>query len=261
MAKPILFIHGAFSTGAVWDKMKPLFKAKGYAAITPTLFPEYRTRTGPNLDLSALTLHDYVEATVKTVRQIQKEYGEEPVIIGHSMGSLVAQKLAERNIGAAAVFITPSAPIDCAIQNPKTLFKLLNIVIANNAHKSYKPWDFGASWGIFNRLAKDEHKKCIDDFVFESGQVLHNLAYPDKDSHRIAIIDETRIGIKTLTIGALHDRTCIIESVRKTGQKYARVGGDYKEYSDAGHVITIEPTHIQLAEDIMAWIDAKQLSP
>lgn len=254
MARPVLFIHGAFSTGEVWNDFIPYFKENGFEPICPSLFLEYRTKANPSSDLSILGLNDYLDVCIKNVRQIQREYGEEPIIIGHSMGGLLAQKLAEKNIGKAAIFITSAAPADCIIQNPKTLFSFLNIVLANNPHKAYKPWNFGTIWGILNKVPKEMHAKFIDDMVFESGQALHNIAYPAKDAHKIGVIDETQIGIPTLTIGASFDRTCIVESVRKIAAKYARVGGEYKEYQ-AGHMIIIEPTKEKLATDIIKWIE------
>ena len=259
MAKPILFIHGAFSTADVWLGFTPFFEAKGFMPICINLFPEYRVKTNPSAELSILCLNDYVEACIAKVNEIHKKYGEEPIIIGHSMGGLLAQKLAQLNIGAAAVFLTPAAPADCAVINYKTGITMLNILIQNNPKKSYKPWEFGNKWGILNCVPKEAHQNMLDAMVFESGQVLNDIAFPKKDKHRTAIIDETQIGIPTLTIGAGLDRTCTIESVRKIGQKYARVGGDYKEYANSGHMIQTEPNKEKLAEDIMNWLEKRVL--
>lgn len=255
MKKPILFIHGAFSTADVWLGFKTFFEAKGHSTVCIDLFPEYRVKANPSAELSILCLNDYVEACITKVHEIQKQFGEEPVLIGHSMGGLLAQKLAEKNIGAAAVFLTPAAPADCVITNPKTALTLLNILIQNNPKKSYKPWEFGTKWGILNCVPTEGHQAMIDALVFESGQALYDIAFAHKDRHRVGIIDETQIGIPTLTIGATLDRICTIESVRKVGQKYARVGGDYREYADSGHMIQVEPNKASLAEDIMNWID------
>lgn len=255
MPRPILFIHGAFSTKDVWAGFIKYFESKDFAPICIDLFPEYRVKANPSADLSILCLKDYFEACVKRVREIQKQYGEEPVIIGHSMGGLLAQKLAEANIGAAAVFLTPAAPADCAIINYKTGFTMLNILLQNNPQKAYKPWIFGTKWGILNCVPKEGHAAMIDSMVFESGQVLNDIAFAQKDPHRTAIIDESQIGIPMLTIGSVLDRTCTIESVRKIGQKYARVGGDYKEYPQNGHMIQLEPNSEKIANDIIAWIE------
>ncbi len=257
MARPILFIHGAFSTSDIWAGFTPFFEKRNFSPICINLFPEYRVKDNPSAELSILCLNDYLEACIQKIHEIHKEFGEEPIIIGHSMGGLLAQKLAEKSIGAAAVFLTPAAPADCAIINYKTGFTMLNILLQNNPKIAYKPWIIGTKWGILNCVPKEAHEAMIDALVYESGQVLNDIAFAKKDIHRTAIIDETQIGIPTLTIGAVLDRTCTIESVRKIGQKYSRIGGDYKEYPDNGHMIQLEINKEQIANDVIDWIEER----
>ncbi|KAF0097577.1 MAG: hypothetical protein FD128_2445 [Hyphomonadaceae bacterium] len=107
----ILLIHGAFAVGSVWKKVKPIFETAGYEATAPTLFPELRTFADPKPELASLGLSDFVEFFRNIALEMTKKYGEKPVIIGHSMGGLIAQKLAEENLGSAAIFITPAAPL------------------------------------------------------------------------------------------------------------------------------------------------------
>jgi hypothetical protein len=62
-----------------------------------------------------------------------------------------------------------------------------------------------------------------------------------------------------LTIGAVQDRATVIQAVRKVAQKYARIGGDYREYDRAAHWIIDEPKTSEVATDICEWLESKGL--
>lgn len=257
MAKPMLLIHGAFAVGSVWKKVKPIFEAGGYVVEAPTLFPDLRTFCDPKPELAALGISDFVEYFRKIVLEMTAKYGEKPIIIGHSMGGLIAQKLAEENLGSAAIFITPAAPMGCQVDSLKTAFTFLNILLANDPKKSYRMSNWGTKWGVLNQVPPADHQEMLDEMVFESGQALENLAHPQNDPNGTGTIDETKIKIPTLTIGAALDRTTVIQSTRKTALKYAAVGGDYKEYPNRGHMIFNEPGREAFAQDLLNWIASK----
>ncbi|MBO6697094.1 MAG: alpha/beta fold hydrolase, partial [Henriciella sp.] len=93
MSKTLLMIHGVGCGGEVWDRMKRDFAMAGWTCETPTLFPELRTNENPPEALADLTLSDYVEAAAKKAETIAQHDGEKPVVIGHSMGGMIAQRL------------------------------------------------------------------------------------------------------------------------------------------------------------------------
>jgi alpha-beta hydrolase superfamily lysophospholipase len=259
MEKPVLLIHGIGCSGADWERVGSLLQVRGWTPYAPTLFPEFRVKDNPTGQLSQLSLHDYVEAMKAEARQIERSTGEEPVLIGHSMGGLIVQKLAEQGIGKASVLITPAAPADCLVQDPRLLFTFLNVVLKGDPKQSYKVWKTGFSWGVLNRVAKERHDAIYQGALYDSGRVYQDLGKPATDPHRVAVIDETQIAMPLLTIGAVEDRATVIASVRKVAQKYARVGGDYREYAQAAHWIIDEPRTPDMVSDICDWLARKGL--
>jgi alpha-beta hydrolase superfamily lysophospholipase len=257
MTKSILLIHGAFAVGSVWNSVIPAFESAGFVTNAPTLFPELRCKDNPKPELAALALSDYVSYFSDACVQMTKEHGEKPVIIGHSMGGLIAQKLAEKNLGSAAIFITPAAPLGCQVDSLKTAVTFLNILLANDPKKSYRMSDWGTKWGVLNRVPVSQHRAMIDEMVYESGLVLQNLAHRVEDPNQAGTVDQTKIQIPTLTIGAALDRTTVIQSIRKIALKYATVGGDYKEYPENGHMIFNEPGADKFVTDILGWLASK----
>jgi alpha-beta hydrolase superfamily lysophospholipase len=259
MEKPVLLIHGVGCGGDAWDVVASLMTARGYTTYAPTLFPEFRVKDNPTGQLATLSLNDYVEACKAKAREIETATGEEPVLMGHSMGGLIVQKLAEQGIGKAAILVTPAPPVDCAVQDLRILWTFANIVVKADPKQSYKVWRTGFKWGVLNCVAPERHDEIYASARYDSGLVYENLAKPHLDPHKVAVIDEQRIDCPILTIGALQDRATVIASVRKIAQKYARIKGDYREYDRAAHWIIDEPRTPDMVTEICDWLASKGL--
>jgi pimeloyl-ACP methyl ester carboxylesterase len=95
---PILFLHGAFAGPEVWTRfVAPWFTARGHRVAAPRL-------PGP-VD-GEPRLRDYV----RRARAAAAEFGEPPVVVGHSLGGLVAQHLAAEGRVAGAVLVASPGP-------------------------------------------------------------------------------------------------------------------------------------------------------
>lgn len=94
---PILFLHGAFGGADVWRRfVAPWFAQRGHRVAAPAL---------PGTDAPAeARLRDYVRAA----RAAADALGGAPVVVGHSLGGLVAQHLAaERRLAGLALVASP----------------------------------------------------------------------------------------------------------------------------------------------------------
>ena len=101
---PVLFVHGAWHSAACWTRtFLPYFAARGHPAYalslrghggTPAAKPLRRTR-----------LRDYVEDVAEAAGRI----GGSVVVVGHSMGGMIAQHYLARH-GAAAGVLLASVP-------------------------------------------------------------------------------------------------------------------------------------------------------
>jgi alpha-beta hydrolase superfamily lysophospholipase len=255
----IIMVHGVGGTADAWSRLAPAFRDLGWKVETPTLRPDKRTAANPPADLHTLRLKDYVDDIEALARKVEATDGVAPVLFGHSMGGLIVQKTAERGAGRAAVLLTPASPADVhSAPSLAQVFTFANVLFSGKiGTRGHKIWKTGFSWGVLNRVPAAKHEGIFAGTVYDSGGVYTDLAYPDRDPSRTAFIDETKITIPVLTIGGGKDRATPIEGVRKVGQKYGRIGGDYREYADNAHWIVDEPGTDQVIADISVWLAAK----
>lgn len=252
MTKTILMIHGVGCGGEVWDRMRGAFEQNGWHVEAPTLYPDKRTIESPPDDLKQLTLADYIDRMSEAAQSLARETGEKPVVMGHSMGGLIAQHLAARGDAKAAIFLTPAQTPDCQVQDLRlmiTFWSILKKGQKNVPENSYKVGRFGFRWGVLNKVPKDRHDALYKLARHDSGRVYADLGTPGP-------IDESEVTIPTLTIGAAKDRATPIKAVRKVGDKYAKAGvkGDYLEYGDNAHWILDEPGTDAVIADILDWL-------
>jgi pimeloyl-ACP methyl ester carboxylesterase len=250
-----MMVHGMCCTGDVWANFRAFFEARGARVFTPTLRPDLRQtiRQAPNRGLGELGFTDYVRQLEDEVRHITQETGRRPVVIGHSMGGLLAQVLAERAAVDAAVFISPSAPAGVRDLTANLFWS----GVALSHRLGLAPWAIKSSRAlvdrtVFNCIPAAERTAAYDAFVYESGRAFKDLGHWP--------VDEKRVRVPVLTIAASRDRLVPAKLVRLTAKKYAAAGGDFIEYREHGHWLYAEPGWQKPAADIHAWFD-KVLAP
>jgi non-heme chloroperoxidase len=102
---PLLFVHGGYCDAWCWRPFfMPWFAARGHDAYAVSLRGHggsdgHETLFGASVD-------DYAADVLRAVRDI----GGEPVLIGHSMGAAVIERILERHPMRAAALLAPVPP-------------------------------------------------------------------------------------------------------------------------------------------------------
>lgn len=259
MSKTILMIHGFGAAGESWAPVAARFKAAGYGVETPTIHATLRTVGPPPAGLIGKTLANYVTEMSDLAQSIAKRDGEKPLVFGHSMGGLIAQKLAEAGLVSGIVLFAPASPAD-ARSAPKLapMFTFLNIAMTSSPEtKAVKIWKMGFNWGVLNRTPPERHEAIFATTVHDSGRALSDLAYPDRDPNKTVSIDSAKITAPVLILAGARDRTTPIGDLRLVGKKYG--GATFKEYPDNAHWLIDEPGSDKILADVDAWLDARGL--
>jgi len=100
-----VLIHGAFHGGWCFDPVAEILRAKGHKVVAPDL----PGMGGDAQALRAVTLDGWAEFTARICRDLKRELGGEPLVLGgHSRGGLVVSATGEKDPSAvdALVYIT-----------------------------------------------------------------------------------------------------------------------------------------------------------
>ncbi len=104
MAKDIVMIHGANEGGWCFDTFKTVFEGLGWTCHTPDLIGHGTKGADAAKTLVGVGMADYraeLEAFLKTLPP-------KPVLLGHSMGGVLAQQLAAEGLASALILIAPA---------------------------------------------------------------------------------------------------------------------------------------------------------
>lgn len=257
MADTILLIHGYGCAGDVWDPIAARLRAEGYRVVSPTIRSAVRTIDGPRVGLAGLTLADYVAEMGALAQALAKEDGRKPIVFGHSMGGLIAQKVAEAGHADRLVLFAPASPAD-ARGKPKLspVFTFLNMALRFKPEtRAGKMWKTGFKFGVMNAVPAARHDALYATMVHDSGQVLADLAWPHKDPNRAAHVDAAKVTVPVLVLAGALDRTTPLEDVRRVGRKYP--AADLKIYPNNAHYLIDEPNTMSILDDVIAWLTGK----
>jgi len=259
MTKTILMIHGFGAAGDSWKPVAASFAAAGYAVETPTIQASLRTVGPPPAGLAGKTLADYVAEMSDLAKTIARRDGAKPIVFGHSMGGLIAQKLAEAGLASGIVLFAPASPADArGVPKLAPMFTFLNIAMtARPETKAVKIWKTGFKWGVLNQTPADRHDAIFATTVHDSGRALSDLAYADRDPNKTVHVDASKLTLPILILAGTRDRTTPVEDLRLVAKKYP--GATFREYPDNAHWLVDEPGSAEILAEVKTWLDAEGL--
>ncbi len=251
MAETILMIHGMWGTGSYWENFKGFFEGKGYRCVVPTLrFHDMDPKGAPDPRLGTTSLLDYVEDLEKLIRELHVT----PIVIGFSMGGLLAQILGSRGLTKALVLLSPAPPHG---------IHALTLSVAINFRSVLMRWGFwkkpfrlpfaATSNGMLNMVPPESRRSIYDQFVYESGRAASEIGFWFFDSKGAAKVDESKVTCPVLIITGEQDREHPLPVTWKIVKRYEKVA-TYKELSGHGHWLVGEPGWQEIAESIEDWL-------
>lgn len=251
----ILCIHGMWSQAWVWQQWQSVFEAAGFKVITPNLrHHNLAASEKPPEALGSTSLRDYVD----DLSQLISKLSEPPIVVGHSMGGLLAQMLAERGLAKAIILVNSAAPAPTFALRLKTIVGAFRpFLIWGFWRKPLRLMRWESSWLIFNRMSRNERSSLHNQLVAESGRAASELVYAVFDKHKAAHVDVSKIQCPVLAFSGKQDRIVPIGVSRKLAKRY-QSAMDYRELPEHGHWLLGESGWQSVATQAADW--AKQRS-
>jgi pimeloyl-ACP methyl ester carboxylesterase len=231
----VLFVHGMWADGACWARYRRVFSQAGYDTHALTL-RGHETPQDPAW-LRNVGIMDYVEQTASFVAGLPAK----PILVGHSMGALVAQKLAESGLAKAIVLLASVAPggVPCLTPSALTCISGNLLDIARARPFIMPPWH--ARFGLTNTLSRREQDVVQHSLIYESGLAMRQVVMGE------IRVDETRVRCPVLVgVGGV-DRATPPRVARGIARKY---GADYHEYTGKCHFVAGDR---EILLDVLAW--------
>jgi pimeloyl-ACP methyl ester carboxylesterase len=256
-----VFVHGLWLHSTSWEPWEKLFADAGYEPVAPgwpgTSAAVEATRRDP-AKVAGYGIEDVVEHYAQIIRALRGH----PVVVGHSFGGLIAQRLLGQGLASAAVAIDP-APIKGVLNLPISALRVAGIVLRSPANRT-KAVSLTAEqfrYGFGNALPE---KECADLYerwtVPSPGKPLFEAALANFTLRSPASVNvgSTTRGPLLITAGG-KDNTVpkvISTATRKLYHKSPAIT-DFIEFPDRGHSLVIDSGWREVAEYALDWLSKR----
>jgi len=260
---PVVFVHGLWIHSSSWDAWIDLFTEHGYSATAPGWPGEdvtpASTRSRGEL-IAGTGIADVTAAYEQHVRTLPCA----PVVVGHSFGGLIAQKLLASGHARAAVAVDPAA-VKGVTKLPLAQLRTALPVLARPSNRrravSTTPGQF--RWSFGNRLSRRESDELHARFAIPGpGRVLFEGAAANRTPNSPAAVDVAlRERGPLLLVAGGEDHTVPASVVEAAHALYAGSGAvtDLVRFPDRGHSLVFDARWREVAETTLAWLREQQL--
>lgn len=251
MEPPILFIHGTNAGPWTMANFAGYFKELGYSCLSP--FYRYHDKRPSDENTKLLvgaSIADYVDDVGAVVATLDRL----PVLVGHSLGGIVAQKLAARGLARAIVLLNGSVNwgILPTTNEERALAKMLMSsgpfwegTILPNFQTMVK---FG-----LNKLDPAEQQRVFDRLGPESGRVMFELFFWMFDQNCTTKIDYDNVTCPVLMVSGSKDLAIPPSTSRLIAERYGS-RATFHEAEGFGHYLMLEPHWKAIAAVSAQWI-------
>ncbi|PWI15270.1 alpha/beta hydrolase [Streptomyces sp. Act143] len=263
---PVVFIHGAWLHALSWESWAERFASRGFLAFTPgwpgeplTVGEMRRSSEGlTDVGLDLLTDH---------YAKIVDSFDIAPVIIGHSVGGLIAQHLIGANIGQAAVAIAPAPVNDIVLPAPPT-----GLWIPGHADGDAPPASGTLAFDplvslsaeqfhrfVANTVTEEESARLYDRYVVPMPRrLLADLGCADSPRSPRAVADVGNADRGPLLLISGQEDLLVPDAATRAAYKQygdSMAVTDLKQFADRAHSLIIDNGWRFVADYVLGWLD------
>jgi pimeloyl-ACP methyl ester carboxylesterase len=240
-------VHGAFCGGWAFDHFRRPFEAAGHEVTAPDLpghedLPKRRPVAG-------LSMADYAKAIARVIA----EQPTPPVVIGHSLGGLVAQLAAARAQVAGLILLAPSAPWGITASSPEEAASAMSLyALGPFWSMAVDPSKDIAKRYLLDRVPREDRRWVYERMRPESGRALFETLNWWLDPFATTLVPPHSIRAPVLGLAGAADAIHPVATVKAT---VSRLGGHLSIAKGASHWLPGEPGWEDVAGECLSWID------
>jgi pimeloyl-ACP methyl ester carboxylesterase len=256
---PVLFIHGLWLHHSSWQNWVNLFKERGYEPIAPGWHLEADTVEEARAHPERVANQSLAEI-IEHFRNIAMSLPAKPILIGHSFGGLITEKLLGEDIGVAGVAIDPAQikgvlPLPLAqlraglpaLGNPLNISKAISLT-----KKEFK-------YGFGNALTSEESDALFDQWTIPSPvHALFEVAVANFNPHATSKVNthnDTRGPLLLISGTADHTAPDVTTEASFRLYRNSMAVTDIKKFEGRDHSLVIDHGWRDVALSVLDWLE------
>ena len=260
---PVVFIHGLWLHATSWGPWQDLFATAGYESSAPGWPGEADTVEDARATPDSVANHGIDDVT-QHYASIIDTLPARPILIGHSFGGMVAEKLLGLDYAVAAIGID-AAQIKGVLPLPLSALHSTLPVFKNPANKhravSLTPEQFRYSFG--NAVSEEESNDLYQRWAIPApGRPLFEAAAANFELHSPAKVNtrnESRGPLLLVMGGRDHTVPEVITKATLKQYRHSDAITELTEFPDRGHSLTIDSGWRDVAGQCLAWLGQQGL--
>jgi len=221
---PVVLVHSAFADHLPYENYLRLFSDAGFDCYAISR----RGRAGrPSSVIDGVRVADYCD----DVFAVLEEIGGDPIVVGHSLGGVIGQKVAEAERCRMLVLLA-AAPPWALVSGAHATLALYSRMPAIVLGRPFMISEAGASRLLLNAMPASDRPNVYRRFPRESGAAFRELL-----TGRVRV-DAAKVRCPVLYVRGDADRVISERVARRIAESY---GGEYVEYAGHGHWLAEEP--------------------
>ena len=249
----MLFVHGMFGGAWYFAPWQEFFAERGWPSYALDL--RGRGTSRPETPPGSISLRDFADDALAVATYLAGRHGVKPVVIGHSMGGLVSQAVAEAGAAEALALLCSAPPKGInpmSLEVAKRMLPRLGAVLASRPVSMTLEDDVALA---LHRIPPEQRSAIHDRMVPESGRVARELALGGLR------IDARRLTCPVIAVTGGEDRFVPARIGRRIAEKYHAPHWHYAEHA---HFLVAEPGWQRIAGDVERWaahVTSRALQP
>ncbi|EMN51847.1 putative lysophospholipase [Leptospira interrogans serovar Autumnalis str. LP101] len=246
---PLLFIHGAWHSSWCWEEnFVPYFQKAGYDVYTMDLRGHGKS-PNQNGKFRWNSIRNYVQ----DVEEVIKKLPQFPILIGHSMGGLIVQKILEKNHVSKAVLLASVPPhgvfritLELLIRHP---IRFLKVLLTLSLFPIVEDTKLGSELFFSESLDKQKAIQFASKTQDESF-----LAFLDMLIFSLPKSDQIQTPL--LVLGGEKDRFFVPWEVKRTANTYQ---SEMDIFQGMGHNLMLDEGWEKVAERIHTYLNGSKI--
>jgi len=254
----VVFVHGLWLHADSWNAWVDAFSQAGYAASAVGWPGDGATVAETRAAADRVAGHGLAEVVAHHASEIAK-LDQKPIVIGHSFGGLIAQRLLSDGAASAAIAIDP-APAKGVLLLPLSALRVASIALRNpaNRNRAVSLTKEQFRYGFGNALSAQESDELWERWTVPSpGKPLFEAALANLAPRSPAAVDRKSATRGPLLITAGGKDHTVPATVSRQTQKLYRGSSavtDLRSFPDRGHSLTIDSGWREVADSVLGWL-------